>query len=113
MNLSLFPAKRRCLRKIRDKCAVTLLQNPFPTPNKLHFKEFLTGSFFTFFSPDGFFLLMDCPAACEAPVKCLLFQEAWKFNFLMAALFSFCQLLLAGALSIVKYHDAREQFSNK
>lgn len=56
---------------------------------------------------------MDCSAACEALIKCLLFQEAWKFNFLMAALFSFCQLLLAGALSIVKYHDAWEQFSNK
>jgi len=58
---------------------------------------------------------MDCPAACEALIRYLLFQEACRFTFLTAAflLLVFCQLLLAGALSIVKYHDAWEQFANK
>lgn len=76
------PSRGCSPRKIHDKYAVMHLQHPIPTPNELHFNEFLMQSL-SIYSPDGF-LLMDCPAACGALIRYLLFQEAWRLTFLMA-----------------------------
>lgn len=51
---------------------------------------------------------MDCPTACEALIRDSLLKEAKRCTSLTNAflLLIFCKLLLAGALSIVKYHNA-------
>lgn len=54
---------------------------------------------------------MDSPDVCEALIRYSLLKEAKRCTSLTNALLLvvFCKLLLAGALSIVKYHDALEQ----
>lgn len=47
-------SERKCLGKIHDKCTVTLLLKPVPTPDKLHLKHSWC-SLFTFYSLDSFF----------------------------------------------------------
>lgn len=51
---------------------------------------------------------MDCPAVCEALIRYSLLKEAKRCTSLTNALLLiiFCNFLLAGALSIAKYHDA-------
>lgn len=55
---------------------------------------------------------MACPAVCEA-IRYLLLKKAKRCTSLTNAflLLIFCKLLLAGALNVVKYHDALEQFA--
>lgn len=78
--------KRRCQGELQGKYAVALLQNSLPHSNKLHFNDFSMWHCHVLNSR-WIFCIDGQSCYCWAQVRYLLFQEAWRFTFLMHTFF--------------------------